>query len=353
MGNNDRHILGLDLIRFAAAAMVMVFHYDIRTGRIFKSWTGWVGVEVFFVLSGFVICYSADGSTAAAFARSRLVRLMPAIWLCGTATALAFIIIAGDRAAGLAWRYLNTLVLWPIGPWIDGSYWTLPIEVAFYALVWLTLLHRRAPRLETVLTALALISAAYWTVRVGQQFFPQSRALGAIVSLFSDDAGARLLMFGFGCYFALGGLMYVVLQDGLTARRVVCIVLALLAGAAQIVFSASFWVPAGGHKTLPVAIWMAFSAAILLSAWGNRAIFRVLGSYAAPIRLLGLSTYPLYLLHDDIGNLLISQLGAPVGVVMVAMVVIALAFSATIEPKAQAWLRRALWVPQPRQAVVG
>ena len=35
MGNNDRHILGLDLIRFAAAAMVMVFHYDIRTGRIF------------------------------------------------------------------------------------------------------------------------------------------------------------------------------------------------------------------------------------------------------------------------------------------------------------------------------
>ena len=112
------------------------------------------------MLSGFVICYSADGSTAAAFARSRLVRLMPAIWLCGTATALAFIIIAGDRAAGLAWRYLNTLVLWPIGPWIDGSYWTLPIEVAFYALVWLTLLHRRAPRLETVLTALALISAA-------------------------------------------------------------------------------------------------------------------------------------------------------------------------------------------------
>src|SRR5580700_2564962 len=50
-GRRARHILGLDLIRFSAAALVTMLHYGHR-GRatdIPFAWTGWVGVEVFFV----------------------------------------------------------------------------------------------------------------------------------------------------------------------------------------------------------------------------------------------------------------------------------------------------------------
>jgi hypothetical protein len=70
---------GLDLIRFAAAAMVLVFHVCFwswanpgsssfaLSGNVLQlpsvgsiTWSGWIGVEIFFVISGFVIVQSAE-----------------------------------------------------------------------------------------------------------------------------------------------------------------------------------------------------------------------------------------------------------------------------------------------------
>jgi exopolysaccharide production protein ExoZ len=54
------YIWGLDLIRFAAALMVVVFHFSWQqpAPQVFFD-PGWVGVEIFFVISGFVIMGSA------------------------------------------------------------------------------------------------------------------------------------------------------------------------------------------------------------------------------------------------------------------------------------------------------
>jgi peptidoglycan/LPS O-acetylase OafA/YrhL len=108
-----RHIVGLDLVRFASAAMVMSFHLGFWSwaaplGTIRRlmrnlptfpeltlvAWPGWVGVEIFFVLSGFVIAYSAEGSSALAFFRSRFLRLMPAVWIC--ASLVFAVLVAGN-----------------------------------------------------------------------------------------------------------------------------------------------------------------------------------------------------------------------------------------------------------------
>ena len=43
---------------------------------------GWVGVEIFFVLSGIVIAMTSNGASAARFARSRFLRLWPALLFC-------------------------------------------------------------------------------------------------------------------------------------------------------------------------------------------------------------------------------------------------------------------------------
>lgn len=130
-------------MRFLAASAVLLFHLTYLAwvqpaghaerafGEAFSASTaltrwGWVGVQIF-VLSGFVIAFSAQGRTALAFAGARFYRLYPAAWLC----ALLTFGIAGASSGEL----IRSLVLWPVGPWVDGVYWTLAVEIMFYLAV--------------------------------------------------------------------------------------------------------------------------------------------------------------------------------------------------------------------------
>src|SRR6266516_7176941 len=47
---------------------------------------GHIGVDIFFVISGFIIAYSAENSSAYEFLRSRIVRLVPAVWIIAPVT---------------------------------------------------------------------------------------------------------------------------------------------------------------------------------------------------------------------------------------------------------------------------
>ena len=70
-----KHIVGIDAIRLIAAILVMFFHYGFWVGAYPQAanaesvlisfpelydWThfGWIGVQIFFVISGFVIAFS-------------------------------------------------------------------------------------------------------------------------------------------------------------------------------------------------------------------------------------------------------------------------------------------------------
>ena len=271
----SRHVLGLDIIRFAAAMTVMTFHYDLGANSIHYSWTGWVGVEVFFVLSGFVISGSAEGAAPTAFLRSRIVRLMPCVWICGTVTAL-FHAVAGSFA-DLPARYLSTLVLWPIGPWVDGAYWTLPVEIMFYALVLLSLFGWKWLTLPMILEAMAMASGAYWLGRALVHFYPQM----TVVSIVLDHLSNKVViynMLGYGAFFACGGLMWLCLRGGFTASRTALICLCLVSGSAEIMRTASIWSP-GDPGQISVFVWLVFDGAMLAAVLGNHIAWRLLGRY--------------------------------------------------------------------------
>lgn len=144
----------IDLLRAIACAMVVVFHYFYRgqqDGWVpfhFDTWVtsiakfGYLGVDLFFVISGFVIFLSAQKSGARAFLASRVARLYPAYWVAIAATV---VVVRSGTLSSLVVPWWDVLINctmfthWFGASYVDGAYWSLAVELQFYIMVWLVL----------------------------------------------------------------------------------------------------------------------------------------------------------------------------------------------------------------------
>jgi peptidoglycan/LPS O-acetylase OafA/YrhL len=162
-------IIGLDYLRGGAAVAVVIFHLGFKgpterwmDGGDFGWFSsvagyGYLGVNLFFIISGFVIAMSAEAATWQSFLRSRIIRLVPAMWICASVTAIGILAIGAftsgqevqskfvqSASSKNTWgNYFASLTLAPawfgfVG--IDAAYWSLRIEVQFYLAVCLLLL---------------------------------------------------------------------------------------------------------------------------------------------------------------------------------------------------------------------
>ena len=98
---------------------------------------GWTGVELFFMISGFVICMSGWGRRPADFFVSRVVRLVPAYWAAIGLTALVLMVFprltSGVRPSMVLTNL--TMVQSAYGvPNLVPAFWTLFVELTFYLL---------------------------------------------------------------------------------------------------------------------------------------------------------------------------------------------------------------------------
>jgi len=160
-GGRDNNVLA---IRYAAAASVILFHCYALTGRwldepLYAAFAplnlGALGVEVFFVLSGFLVTQSwLAHPSLKAFAMARVLRIYPAL-----VAATVFTIVVAGASSALPWAdYLASPVTWryfvrtasgfdvvdklpgafPDNPFphaANGSLWTLPVELRLYVLL--------------------------------------------------------------------------------------------------------------------------------------------------------------------------------------------------------------------------
>ncbi|MGY3508918.1 acyltransferase family protein [Bradyrhizobium lupini] len=141
----SREITGIQYLRGVAAVLVVIAHsasiWELPefsgSGSLASSLKyGWIGVDIFFVISGFIIAVVSLSSRSLLpkvgvreFAVKRIVRIVPFLWL-------AIILYASVRFVGRGafelTPYLNAMLLWPLGEIRPNVVWTLRHEALFY-----------------------------------------------------------------------------------------------------------------------------------------------------------------------------------------------------------------------------
>ena len=124
----------------------MLYHYISRSEAnaypLISEVTnfGYLGVPLFFIISGYVIALSANNRTALQFGVSRFVRLYPALW-AGVIFTVLILVIFTDKQYSVSQVLANFTLLNEYLRFedIDGVYWTLKAELKFYACVFLLL----------------------------------------------------------------------------------------------------------------------------------------------------------------------------------------------------------------------
>ncbi|MDE1154976.1 MAG: acyltransferase [Acidobacteriaceae bacterium] len=354
-----RQVLGLDVLRTLAAMMVMAHHlgFWLFTGAMTYhddgfsvnyrwtvpfSWFGFIGVEIFFVLSGFVIVYSAQSASAVSFLRGRVVRLYPAAWICATATVV--LLLATGHHNGLSTRLLHSILLSPHPAWVDGSYWTLPIEIAFYTLVFLLLSLHRLRWLERILALVGSVSALLNLCQFALEAFGHIKPALQMQRVL-DSWQAQPLLLRNGVFFAIGCYLWLCLYREFTVRRAAWLILFVAGALAEIGLHTRLIAAASGHRPtawVPILVWLLSIMVILLSVRYDDAIHRVLGHRGAMItRRTAFMSYPLYLVHQQAGYALIAVLrrSMPDTLALLLTTLLILAFSLIV----------ILWLEKPLQ----
>ena len=274
-----------------------------------------MGVEIFFVISGFVIANSASKSSATEFLFGRALRLYPAVWVCSTLTFLVLLLFAGGKASDFILPYIQAMLLIPKGikgQWLDCIYWTLAAEMAFYGLVFCTLLTKKITlrHLAWGLTIHSAVFNAFSMLVLSGAI--QSDMFYWVVLMFRVPGATWLLCHG--CFFALGIWLFISANRRLTALEQFAVAVTCLSGCAEIYYFSSFLltaIPAISDQSafVPIVVW---AAAVLLIAVAANRSRRSTGAASpeAPgyLRTLGLVTYPLYLTHNVIGSAVIRVL---------------------------------------------
>lgn len=301
---SPKHITILDPIRGLAALAVCIYHFTGGEDRPFLgeghplseiAKFGYLGVEVFFFISGFIIPYAMFHrqyriSESGKFITRRLKRLEPP-YLASIALIIGIsftLRLLGSNAQpmDLSWQrilsHLGYLCVLTEHEWLNAVYWTLAIEFQFYIFIAL---------------AFPLLVYPKQTVRF---FTPTLFASTCFLNLLIDDAnigfetargtaGAAFIFYWLPIFAA--GMVTFQLQAGLLCRRQFFLSLPLILIITYFQFG-------------PKQTFICFSLAILLLA----TIEYQLPKIFKPLIFLGTISYSVYLIHGPIGGPLLSVL---------------------------------------------
>ena len=313
----------VDALRGLAALAVVLFHYTTRFTDLFGANppptisfpAGHYGVNLFFIISGFVIFMTLERTSRPLdFVVSRFSRLFPAYWLAILLTfSITHLLGLPGKLVDATTAFYNLIMIHGLFriPHVDGVYWTLEVELLFYCGMFLLYRLQRLHLIHHALLGLLALRLSYFV-------------LERVFGINLPWTISRLLILQYIPWFALGISIYLATsRHGTFARRgpaltAACAILTLL-----IVDSLFI-----------AALAVALGAALFLAASGHAPQLR-----HRTLVWLGSISYPLYLLHENIGWSLQLHLAA-LGVPADATVLIALASSLAIASAVSSWVER-------------
>lgn len=348
MTPHANRIRELDALRGLAALAVVAFHYTTRYDELFGHapglafWASWggAGVELFFMLSGFVIFMTLDRTRGAMdFVAGRFSRLYPAYWAAVAATfAVARLADLAGQQTTFAEAAVNLTMLQGLFKvrHVDGAYWSLQAELLFYAAM---LALHRAGALRHLHATLAI-----W---LGAAFAVAAWPASGLASGLAESVAPKLQTLFSLRYiqsFAVGMLLYDMRREveRPATRR-------WLAASGLFAASLAFRTVEDSWQGL---VRTALLAALLAAAVNGRLHWlRWPGSSrglltSRPLAFLGAISYSLYLIHQNIGYVAIRELtamgvGPNLAVSLAAGLAICLAalLSRHVEQPAMAWMK--------------
>lgn len=311
-GAKRQHYPLIDVLRGFAALLVLWYHViEIGQWKDFP-WTGiallprigWIGVDLFFVLSGFVIGKAAIEASQAdprgwrpVYVERRLRRIVPLYM----ATLVLFLLLVDPtllQNGSEAVRHILTHVLFIHNIWvktagsINGPNWSVALEMQFYLLMLLaTPWVARSPAWK-VLVIWVLVAIA-WRF-ASTHFYPPGGGKPMHQQVAATQLPGVLDGFVFGICLAK-----LALQGRLdyTPRRLVawCVAaVALVLVALELFWPRAFywhsWQMITFWRTLLYAAFAAVLAVVVVMPWSG-------GPWLRPLRYLGEISYGLYLWH--------------------------------------------------------
>lgn len=339
----------IDLLRGLACLAVVMFHFLYRgqldgwvSGEV-PAWLAWVsahgylGVHLFFMISGYVIFMSAQGATPRAFVASRVARLYPAYWVAALLTAGTAWLLASPTFS-VSWQTLLgnltmlTHLIW-VGqepPYVDGAYWSLAIEFQFYLIMLGLIVANRLARIERFMAGWLLLSS-----------------LDFLRPVYLAEL---LLVVEWAPLFCAGMLFYRIRERGLERQTYMmlwwCHFLVVARATAPQALRAGEGAPGEWSVALLLTAFFVIFWLVASRRWTMRA--------SALTAWAGLLTYPVYLLHQNIGYMLLewlrpleSSLLLRLLPVMALIVVASILLNRGVERPCGRWLRRRLAPSQP------
>ncbi|WP_447003411.1 acyltransferase family protein [Saccharothrix isguenensis] len=287
-----------DVLRILAVLCVLLQHgthagpsVHPEIGRPHFAFTLEFGASSLVVISAFFACASLAKGEPARFLRNRLARLIPAYVVAATCTYTVLRYLAPDGWSHLEPRDLlfNILMLqnWvPDVRLVDFSYWTLPVQVTGFVAGALLVSRVKGGAVKVLLWALvaAPLVARLWTVEPG------------VVRALYDGLGVHR-----GQLFAIGVGIWLWSRGRIGDRHLFALLTAALL--AQAVHSANF------ESTVGLGVLL---IGVCAAAGGQDWDIAPIRALARPIRWLAGVSYGVYLVHQEIGYVVMAKV-APHG----------------------------------------